>query len=134
MPLIRYATGDYGYISDKKCSCGREMPVITVVGCREKDLIYTPSGFVNIMSGAPFFTQNDLKIKQIQFYQENKRELVVRVVKGEGYTKKDTDRMRHALNEYLNYELEINFEFLDEIFRTEGGKYRYSISRVAPEF
>ena len=43
MPFIRYKNGDSVTFLDKKCSCGRELPLIKVKG-RDNDIIITKKG------------------------------------------------------------------------------------------
>jgi len=133
MPLIRYATGDYGYIRNEVCQCGREMPIIEIVGGREKDLIVTRKGFFNVMSGLPLMLGKDNIIKQIQFYQENKDTLIVRLVKGEEFSDSDREGVKAAISNYLLNSIDITLEFLEYIPRTAAGKYKYVISKVPIE-
>jgi len=134
MPLIRYATGDYGYIREESCQCGRKMPVIEIVGSREKDLIVTKKGFFNVVSALPFLFDPQGNIKQIQFYQESKDHLIVRIVKGEGFLDSNIERMKNILSGYFLDSIGISFEFLEAIPRTKAGKYKYVDSKVPIEF
>jgi len=133
MPLIRYATGDYGYIRNEGCQCGRKMPIIEIVGGREKDLIVTRKGFFNVMSGLPLMLGKNNLIKQVQFYQENKDTLVVRLIKGEEFSDSDKEGVKAAISNYLLNSIGITLEFLEYIPRTSAGKYMYVISKVAIE-
>ena len=44
MPLIRFDIGDTGILSDKKCACGRNFPVMEKIVGRTDDIIVTPDG------------------------------------------------------------------------------------------
>jgi phenylacetate-CoA ligase len=133
MPLIRYETGDYGYIKNEGCPCGRKMPIIEIVGGREKDLIVTKKGFFNVMSGLPLMCGKNNLIKQIQFYQKNKDTLVVRLVKGEEFSDSDGEGVKAVISNYLLNSIDITLEFLEDIPRTSAGKYMYVISKVPIE-
>jgi len=52
MPFIRYKIGDLAAPSDKKCPCGRGLPLIKSVEGRLLDVIVTPEG--KILPGALF--------------------------------------------------------------------------------
>ena len=62
MPLIRYRIGDLAVKADpnKKCSCGREFPMLEKIIGRDTDIIYTPKGkarqtyTVTAEAGKPF--------------------------------------------------------------------------------
>ncbi|MBI4698004.1 MAG: phenylacetate--CoA ligase family protein [Nitrospirae bacterium] len=134
MPLIRYSMEDYGYIEDKECLCGRQSEILNISGCRQESLIATKDGFAVILSGTPWFNQRSrVKIKQIQFYQEKKGEVVVRLVPEEDFSSRDLDNLKESINNYLTGSVDLSFEIVDEIPRTMGGKYKYIDSKVPIE-
>lgn len=133
MPLLRYAMGDYGYIEDIECPCGRKSEILSIVGCRDRDLIVTKNGFINVMSGTLWFGQKS-RIKQIQFYQEKKGEVIVRLVPDEDFNNTDLNNLKESLNNYFNDSVDLSFEFVNKIPRTEAGKYKYVESKVPIEF
>jgi phenylacetate-CoA ligase len=44
MPLIRYAVGDIGVLSDEECDCGRTLPLLKTVEGRSDSLLVLPDG------------------------------------------------------------------------------------------
>lgn len=44
MPLIRYRVGDNCHVSDRKCSCGNNAPILETFSGRTTDFIVTPYG------------------------------------------------------------------------------------------
>lgn len=132
MPLLRYALGDYGYIEDIECPCGRKSDILTIVGSRNKDLIVTKNGFVNVMSGTPWFGHKS-RIKQIQFYQEEKGEVTVRLVPDEDFDITEFNKLKESLNNYFGDSVDLSFEFVNEIPRIPAGKYKYVESKVPIE-
>lgn len=44
MPFIRYDTNDLGILSNIKCGCGRDLPLLKKIIGRESDFICTPNG------------------------------------------------------------------------------------------
>jgi phenylacetate-CoA ligase len=134
MPLIRYATGDYGYLKKIKCKCGRNTPILKIIGARDKDLIVTKKGFFNIMSGLPFKLTENGKIKQIQFFQKNKDLLIVRIVKDKNFSNSDIKKIKKTLNNYLENSIDIRFDFPKNIPREKSGKYKFVDSNVPIEF
>ena len=44
MPFIRYRIGDVGMLSDRKCNCGRGLPIMETVGGRTFDIIVGTNG------------------------------------------------------------------------------------------
>jgi phenylacetate-CoA ligase len=133
MPLLRYATGDYGYIEDMECPCGRKSEILNIVGSRNKDLIITKNGFINVMSGTPWFGHKS-RIKQIQFYQDKKGAATVRLVPDDNFNVTDLNKLKESLHDYFSDSVDLNFEFVDEIPRTATGKYKYVESKVPIEW
>ena len=44
MPLIKYRVGDYGRLSNKKCICGKESPLLDGIDGRTDDVLYALDG------------------------------------------------------------------------------------------
>lgn len=137
MPLLRYATGDYGYIEDMECPCGKKSEIVEIVGSRDKDLLVTKNGFVNVMSGTPWFG-NKSRIKKIQFFQEQKGNAIVRFVPDEDFDNNDFNNLKESLDNYfndsVNKSLDLSFEIVNDIPRTAAGKYKYVESKVPIEW
>lgn len=133
MPLIRYATGDFGYFKDGECSCGRNMPVIEVYGGREKDLLVTRSGIVNIVSSVSI-SDNIKGLKEFQIIQEDLDTIVVKIVKDDDYADTDKDEILRGLRNLLGNDIRIMFEFTDKIPRSSAGKFKFVISNVPIQF
>ncbi|MDD5565359.1 MAG: hypothetical protein PHG31_00480 [Candidatus Omnitrophica bacterium] len=135
MPLIRYATGDYAFLKNEFCRCNRQMPIIEIVGSREKDLIITKSGIFIMMSGLPLQLGLDYnKIKQIQFYQDSKENLIVRIVRGNNFIDSDIQTIQNGIKDYLLNSINISLEFVTDIPRTNSGKYKYVDSKIPVDF
>ncbi|MCK5180580.1 MAG: phenylacetate--CoA ligase family protein [Candidatus Omnitrophica bacterium] len=130
MPLMRYATGDYGCFLDKQCACGSRMPLIKVVGGGNKDLIVTRSGMRGISPSHAFLENESEKIKAFQIYQDNIDEVVLKIVKGIAYTQDDTVSLEEKYRDLLNNEARVKVVFVDKIEREASGKYRFVLSKV----
>ena len=66
MPFIRYMNGDLAELSDKVCSCGRGLPMMTSIQGRELDIIRTPDG--RIVPGE-FFPHLMKEVAAVQEFQ-----------------------------------------------------------------
>lgn len=79
-PLIRYDTGDLGYIENKLCYCGRTLPKMYLEG-KSANLITLPDGkkfnpfFLN-----RFFNKNSNRIEQFQIIRLKTSHFEVRIV------------------------------------------------------
>ncbi|HHV23596.1 MAG TPA: phenylacetate--CoA ligase family protein [Methanosarcina sp.] len=82
MPFIRYKNGDSVIFLDKKCSCGRELPLIKVKG-RDNDIIITKNGMIS----PSFMVHHGMGIETIDHSKTNFRDGIraVQYVQKPGY-------------------------------------------------
>ena len=86
MPFIRYRIGDIGVLSDRKCDCGRGLPILEKVEGRTFDIIMGTNGR---HLGGTFWTlllRTAVDgIKQFQVVQESKNEINIKIVVDEQF-------------------------------------------------
>jgi len=63
-------------------------------------------------------------------YQEEMGELIMKVVRKPAYTEEDTRQLTRELQWQLGDEVNVHVRFVNEIPRTEGGKFRYLIQKL----
>jgi phenylacetate-CoA ligase len=63
-------------------------------------------------------------------YQETMGELIMKVVRKPTYTEDDTRQLIQELRWQLGDDMDVQIRFVDEIPRTEGGKFRYLIQKL----
>lgn len=131
MPFIRYDTRDVAVLSDKKCSCGRSLPVVDSIEGRSEDIIVTPDGRMVGRLDAAFKYSSGIELSQI--LQDDPQSITVRIVRGDNYNSRDVDRLEIELRKRLGYKIKINYNFVDNIERTSLGKLRFVVSHVTPE-
>jgi len=131
MPFIRYEIGDLGKPTDETCPCGKGLPLMKSIEGRITDIIVTPKKFVSAIVLENIF--GDLPIRQYQVIQETERKIAVKIVKGTGYSQKDSDFIVEKLNRYLG-EFQIDLQLVDSIPPSESGKRRVVISKVPIKF
>ncbi len=135
MPLIRYANGDVGVPSGRRCACGRGLPLIERVQGRVTDIIVTPTG--RLLHGE-FFTHlfYGLEgVRQFQVEQVTLRDLIVRMV---AESDAAFDGARAALEMLIarhgDAEFRLRFERAAKIAPAQSGKYRFTLSHVPVPF
>ncbi|HOI12236.1 MAG TPA: phenylacetate--CoA ligase family protein [Methanoculleus sp.] len=129
-PLIRYRTMDVAVATEKQCSCGRRYPLLEKVEGRLQEFIVTRSGHLISVTPINYESKAFENIKQFQMYQEEKGELIIKVVRKPTYTREDTRQLTRELRWQLGDEVNVHVCFVDEISRTEGGKFRYLIQKL----
>jgi phenylacetate-CoA ligase len=131
MPLIRYQLGDRGVPTDRRCTCGRGLPLMDRVSGRVADFLVRRdgsrvAGISLIERTLTLFTG----IKQMQIVQNAVDQFVLRIVAGEGYGPATERQLRSEFATSFGSDIEITIELVPEIERTRSGKYRFSICNI----
>lgn len=134
MPLIRYKTSDTTALKRKRCSCGRNFPLIDDVTTKDEDIVTTPDG--RLISSSvlthPFKPINN--IKESQIIQEDLHNIRIKIVKTSEYSEKDSELLTKAMKDRLGDGVNIYLDFVEQIPRAGNGKLRWVISKVPLEF
>jgi len=128
MPFIRYAPGDRAVFGEGKCACGRSLPLFDAIKGRASDLIYLPNG--NVINGLslPFEMLGKI-LKQFQLVQAEDDRLLLNVVPQPGFTAKDRAWLQDYLTSVAGDGVRVEVKELQEIAKTEAGKFRYVIAK-----
>lgn len=132
MPFIRYRIGDIGVLSDRKCNCGRGLPILEKIDGRVFDIVVGTNGRA---VGGTFWTlllRTAIEgIKQFQVVQESENEINIKIVVDELFKAGYIDMLTSKIRESCGEDMQVNFKVVDEILPTESGKFRFVISKVA---
>lgn len=127
MPLIRYDMGDRGKINyEKRCSCGRTLPVFESIQGRSNDLIITRDGRQVFWVNPAFY---GLPIREAQILQKEIGQITVRFVPANGFSKTSEGEMINRLRDRLG-DIEIRLEQVESIPRTKAGKFQAVVSNI----
>lgn len=130
MPFIRYKTRDLAIVSNKKCDCGRNYRLLSRIEGRLQELIITKKNRLLSMATMNMHSDALNNVKQFQFYQDTKGEVVFNIIKKDNYADKDTQNIRMELGERLGDDVDLIIKFVDDIPLTKGGKYRLLIQKL----
>ena len=134
MPLIRYNINDLASPIGSPCPCGRNTQTMVLIGGKGRDLIVTPRGYVGLQAGLVTARMvPPLPVEKLQFVQERKDEVVVRIVRGKEYTEDDTRRLIAKVDKILDGTVQLRWEYVEDIPRTSSGKYPFVVSHVPQE-
>ena len=131
-PLIRYQIGDVANYTEKPCPCGSQLPLISKLYGRDRDILIDQKG--NPKPGYLFvevFNKNHIP-GQFQVIQENKRKVSVKVVKKCGYTQSHEKIILDKFNQLLGSNTKVEIVYVDDIPREPSGKYKYVHSMISP--
>jgi phenylacetate-CoA ligase len=130
MPLIRYEVGDVTAYKTVNCSCGRGLPLFEAITTKAEDIVVTCDGrFISAsVLTHPFKPMNNIEKSQI--IQETPEDILIKIVKRPGYTEKDTRILLKEMRNRVGDSMRIKVEFVEDIPRSGGGKYRWVVSKV----
>jgi phenylacetate-CoA ligase len=126
-PLIRYRTGDMAIRSDSMCDCGRQMSAYreiigrledTVVGVDRREMVR----FHGIFVGLPH-------VREGQIVQKTLTDFLIRLAVDQQFGDSEKEEIYRRFQTRLG-QVNLEFEFVDQVERTLGGKFRAVISHV----
>ncbi len=131
MPLLRYQNGDLASASQRRCGCGRGLPMLNSVDGRKLDAIRTRDG--RYVPGE-FFVSTFMNFGSVRHYQVVQKQwdvLDIQLVRNDDFDEEVLRRIRQELGSVLGREVTLNFHFTDDIALTPSGKRRVTISELS---
>jgi phenylacetate-CoA ligase len=133
MPLIRYKTDDSAMWGEGECVCRRNYPQLkNVLGRWLQEFIVTRNNRLISITAINMHSDVFDNVAQFQFYQDRKDEAVFNIVKKPAYSDRDTEYIKKELARKLGGDIDLVIRFVDNIPRTERGKYRFLIQKLPP--
>lgn len=133
MPFIRYDIGDVGILDDGVCSCGRGLAMFNDVVGRTGEILITQNGKIlspNFWCRMMMWDTIAGCIKQFKVLQKTKADILIQIIKDNGYTDVHTSYLRKLLADNLGNDTKIDFEFVDIIPPEKSGKYKLVVSEL----
>jgi phenylacetate-CoA ligase len=135
MPFIRYRNDDCGELSDERCTCGNNFPLLKLNVSRVTDNFILPGGrvvhgeyFTHLMYGSE-------GILSFQFHQTAPDEVTIWIVRGPGSDAKRERAIRAAVEQVRSLEapgiMKVKVSETDAIPLSSAGKHRFTRSDVA---
>src|SRR5262249_22049091 len=135
MPILRYQVGDVAVLSDRRCPCGRGLPLLERLEGRGADYVLTGAG--ELISGVSLTENFALLVPglaQLQIVQETTQDFLFRIVRGPDFGPASLERLHALAAERFGEGVRCRCEFVERIPQEPSGKYRFCISRVATPF
>lgn len=129
MPFIRYRIGDRALISNRKCTCGRNLKLIDEIVGRSFDIVQFPNG--NRVGGTFWtFVMKSVKgINDFQVVQISNCKIEINCTLFDNEEKVDFKRLEDTIKTYSGNDLELVFVVVDSINPTSAGKRMFVISK-----
>ena len=130
-PFIRYRTGDVGVLDERRCECGRGLPLIKEIQGRTTDFVVAQDG--TVMHGlALIYVVRDLPgVAKFKIVQESVDHTKVLLVAGPSFDRDVVERIRAGMARRLGSGVRIDVEVVEDIPPERSGKFRYVVSNVA---
>lgn len=130
MPFIRYDLGDLCIPSERKCSCGRQLPLIRQIVGRVEDGIVLRDGRVIFWPLFYELMKDYHSVNQYRFVQETfDRVNVILAMKDSDY-KDVVEKLKRDLRKIFPKEISLTFERVDTLTPDRSGKIRSVISLI----
>jgi phenylacetate-CoA ligase len=130
MPFIRYEIGDLAVATDKKCSCGRGLPMIAEVTGRTLDMIRTPEGKMVPGEFFPHLIKDFPEIYRFQVVQESLDSLVVKLVPVSEISEATRRSIDTEVRKIMGPAIDIRYETVSDIPLNATGKHRVTVSNI----
>jgi len=130
MPSLRYRTGDLAIPTERRCPCGRGLPLLDRVEGRAFDTIQTPNGK---SVGGFFWTWLSREvpgIKQFQIEQRERSGVIFKIVPGPAWKDGATKHLEKKIKENCGDSFRVNFIIVDRIPLTPTGKFKFIVSNI----
>lgn len=124
-PFIRYRTMDMakkGKLGHDKC--GRNFQLLESVEGRVQDTLISKTGRHIPVPSTSIHSDVFNNVNIFQFYQDTQGRVLLRVVKKDSYSNRDTAQLYSEVKHKLGEDMEFEIVFVDHISKTSSGKYR----------
>ncbi|WP_173044799.1 phenylacetate--CoA ligase family protein [Nitrospira sp. KM1] len=127
-PLFRYDTGDLVELCTPQLKCHVPGRTVGSIDGRREDYVTLPNG---ARIGRLDHIFKDLThVREAQIYQPDRRALVFRIVKRDGYDANSERQLLHEARKRLGHDIGITLEYVNALQRSTTGKLRFVISGV----
>ncbi len=131
-PFLRYATGDVGVLSTRRCPCGRPLPLFDAIEGRTNDAVVAPDGRVMHGQSLIGLLMEIPGIEEFRIFQRRADCFHVQLVCSQQYRRASEDAIRKSWSVRLRSPLEVTFEYLRSLPRERSGKFRHLVSELEP--
>lgn len=129
-PFIRYKIGDLGVLKERKCPCGRGLPLFEKIVGRVWDVIVGANG--NRLIGTFWLIKDIEGIKQFLVLQKKLGEIILNLVVDKSFTREEKQKLIKRIYLKCGENMKVDIQLVNKIPLTKSGKRRFIISKVSP--
>ncbi|TKB23957.1 phenylacetate--CoA ligase family protein [Desulfopila sp. IMCC35006] len=131
MPLIRYQVEDVGIPTDRKCSCGRGLPLMESITGRVADFLLKKDG--TRVAGVSLIENTLTKlpgIVQMQIIQDSLELVTLNLVVDTHFNTLYEDKLVNYFEALFEHYAHIQINYVDAFNCEDNGKFRFSICKI----
>jgi phenylacetate-CoA ligase len=132
MPFVRYVNGDLATAEASACACGRGLPRLKRVEGRKLDAIRTRDGHTLPGEFFPHLLKEFEGVIRFQVVQRALDSLDLSIVRGADFDPGSVERIRSEIAKVIGADTRVGIHFVDAIPLLANGKFRVTISEIAP--
>ncbi|NMA94263.1 MAG: phenylacetate--CoA ligase family protein [Clostridiales bacterium] len=126
MPRLRYRLGDEVILTERRCDCGVNLPLMESIVGRNDEMLHTPGGLLVHGYLVAKIAQSHPVIKRFQIIQKEVERATLRIEPAEGRNSADIDLFVEEVGAHLPG-VAIDVKFGERIEASPSGKFRYCI-------
>ncbi len=128
-PLLRYDVADTATALAESCPCGRPGRTIAGMDGRLEDYVLLKDGVR--LGRLDHIFKDMIHVREAQIYQARLDGIVLRIVRGEGYTHSDEQQLLAETRKRVGHDTEVTLDYVDRLERSRTGKLRFVVSELA---
>jgi phenylacetate-CoA ligase len=118
-------------LSDRRCACGRVLPLLERIEGRSNDVIRAADGRT-INSLALIYAVREVEgIERFRITQKTTTSFHVQVVRNRSFSPDSEEHIRTNWSRLLRSAITVTFEYADELPLERSGKFRHVVSEIA---
>ncbi len=123
-PLIRYSIGDQCIVTDKKCTCASNFPLVSQIIGRKSDILRTSNNEeIPMLNLRALLQKFYMYITQYQFkVNRGERTILLQIIPTSKIPKEIIEELGKQLSDFVCHSMKINIEFVNEIQFEKTGK------------
>lgn len=131
-PFIRYLNGDIATLSNDRCACGRNLPLIQEVQGRANDFLSAESG-AKVHDVAFAMLLRDMPgMRQFKIIQEDLQHVTLQLVTTQEFSKETQHPLiQQSFRHFLGSNTVVDIRYVADIPPEPSGKYRYVVNRLS---
>lgn len=129
-PFIRYRTGDRGVLSDRRCACGRGLPLIESISGRANDGLVAADGSWVHGSAVNHALRELPGLTAYRIIQESRSRVTIMLAASQPLPAAALDALIGHVRTLLGASLQVEIRQLPEIPPEANGKFRHIVCKV----